>query len=183
MADRERLHRDTERLRRMPRVRTWLRADALLDQAGTVCELAAQLCRSCSGELATRARSLQPVCLEALNPVWGAIGLEGDIREGRRELRRLSIDEQDRDYEFLVGRYQLEQQEALRRHAPMLQRLEAQVAALEAARAQASSADRLQTELAATGLQLVLVRLGELSALVDATLTPPPPPPRARARR
>lgn len=167
----------------MPRVRTWLRADALLDQAGTVCELAAQLCRSCSGELATRARSLQPVCLEALNPVWGAIGLEGDIREGRRELRRLTTDERDRDYEMLVGQYEHQQMVALRQHASMLQRLETQVAALEAARAQAPSADRLQTELAATGLQLVLVRLRELSALVDATLNPPPPPPRARARR
>ncbi|MBK7156140.1 MAG: hypothetical protein IPH72_30940 [Sandaracinaceae bacterium] len=183
MADRTRLHRETERLRRMPRVRDWLRADALVDQIGTVCDLAGRSCASCQGEVALRARSLGHACQEATRPVWTAIGLDQDIREGRRELRRLSIDEQHRDYEFLLGRYEYQQQEALRQHAPMLQRLETQVAALETARSQAPSADRLQTELAATGLQLVLGRLRELSALVDATLNPPPPPPRARARR
>lgn len=173
--DRTLLHRETEHLRRMPRVRNWMRADALLDQAGTVCELAARACSRCAGDLATRARSLQPVCQEATRPIWTAIGLERDIRDGRRDLRRLSADEQDQAYGELVGGFEHQQQVSLREHAQMMLRLDNQIAALEAARAQALHADRLQTELASNALVQVQLRLRELTTLVAETLEPPAP--------
>lgn len=180
-ADRTRLHQETERLRRMARPRGWLRSDALLDQVHNVCDLAVRDCSTCSGEVATRARALHPVCQEAIRPIWTAIGLEGDILDGRRALRRLSDEEEGQQYSELVGQYEHQQQVALREHPQMMVRLDNQIAALEAARAQAPFADRAQTELSSVALRTVQARLGELTALVNDTLNPPPP--RARPRR
>lgn len=184
MADRTRLHQETERLRRMPRVRNWLRSDGLLDQIQNVCDLAVRDCSTCAGEIATRARALQPVCQEAIRPIWTAIGLEGDIRDGRRELRRLSDEEEGQQYSELVGQYEHQQQVALREHPQMMVRLDNHVAALEAARAQVHFADRAQTELSSVALQTVQARLRELTTLVADSLNPPPPSvPPSRPRR
>ncbi|MCA9534884.1 MAG: hypothetical protein KC593_14435 [Myxococcales bacterium] len=168
------LRLNTARLLRVRTPRPWTTAGDLLVSIDALCEAARTSWATCGPTLREPAREAAGACSRATERIWDAIQQEEELREGRRELRRLPRAERERDYEYLVGQYEHRQLTALSQLPGVLATLEQHLGEFEATRATSDATSQTATEPALAALRAAQRQLTSLNATIQRDIAPPP---------
>ena len=168
------LRLNTARLARQRTPRPWTRAENMLVSIDALCEAARTSWATCPDAVRTPGRAAAASCSRATEHLWQAIQQEDDIREGRRELRRLSDEEEGRDYYFLLGQYEDRQMGALEALPATLDTFAQRLGEFSATRDASDPATQAALLPALLALQAAHEQLRRLNVDIQRAIAPPP---------